>query len=266
MAVALNRYSTRNVQLTKGGVVVHDTEGGEQLGSAEALVIFMAAPGTRPDGTGSAYHAVADTNGRYIQVLGADCAPFAAPPLNQEWWHIVIPGRADQTREQWLDPASRGYIKAVARFIYDKHLIDAIPLVKVDAQTLWWAGEKALHVGYCGHRDVSDAFGQTDHTDPGPNFPWDVLAAEIRALVPLPPPPPPPPPPPQEDDMPLPVLAYWKGGAGYIVTDLVTYWRYISSVDEATSLVLLGRAMWGNQQSKTFGELDQTFYRNVPQI
>lgn len=78
--------------------------------------------------------------------------------------------------------------------------------------------------------------------------------------------PPPPPPPPEEDDMPLPVLAYWKGKGGYIVTDMVTYWRYLSSVDEGVALVGLGRAMWGNQQSKTFGELDQTFYRNVPQI
>jgi hypothetical protein len=40
--------------------------------------------------------------------------------------------------------------------------------------------------GYCGHRDISQAFKLSTHTDPYPNFPWDVLEADIRELAPPP--------------------------------------------------------------------------------
>ena len=42
---------------------------------------------------------------------------------------------------------------------------------------------KAGRRGYTSHAEVSKAFRQTDHTDPGVNFPWDVLAAEIARLT-----------------------------------------------------------------------------------
>jgi hypothetical protein len=43
-----------------------------------------------------------------------------------------------------------------------------VPVVRVQEGGLR-AGER----GVCGHVDVSEAFSQTDHWDPGPEFPWD---------------------------------------------------------------------------------------------
>jgi len=33
--------------------------------------------------------------------------------------------------------------------------------------------------GFAGHGDITEAFGEGTHTDPGPGFPWDVLLARV---------------------------------------------------------------------------------------
>jgi hypothetical protein len=90
----------------------------------------------------------------------------------------VCPGRAGQTRAEWLDDKSRSQIKACARFIYEKAKIDGFPLERVSPHQVASGGK-----GYCGHVDISDAYGLSDHWDPGSGFPWDVLAADIAALT-----------------------------------------------------------------------------------
>jgi hypothetical protein len=37
--------------------------------------------------------------------------------------------------------------------------------------------------GLCGHADYTYGTGDGDHTDPGPNVPWDVLIADIKAIT-----------------------------------------------------------------------------------
>lgn len=37
--------------------------------------------------------------------------------------------------------------------------------------------------GVCGHVDYTYGTGDGDHTDPGPNFPWDVLFNDINAIL-----------------------------------------------------------------------------------
>lgn len=182
--VHADRYSNSNVVPRKKGVVIHTSEGGELATSDEQLIYFMTLPGDRVSDVtgrryGASYHAVTDgDNAAYIQVLPATAGPYSAPPLNKTWWHICCPGKAGQTREQWLDARSRGQIKALAKFIVDKHNIDGFPIKKLTVAELQAGGE-----GYVGHADVSYAFKQSDHTDPGKNFPWDVLAADITALL-----------------------------------------------------------------------------------
>lgn len=192
MLLHKDRYSTTGVPTRKLGVVVHDSESGD--GSAAVLIELLKRPGDRPlPGTnpvryyGSGYAAVTDGNGGYIEIADATAGPYHAPPLNKNWWSICMPGRASQTTEEWLDQLSYNHIRGVAKFIVDKSKIDGFPLEKLNSHGLL-AGDR----GYCGHADVSNAWGQTDHTDPGRNFPWHVLAAEIAKLTaPLPPPPPP---------------------------------------------------------------------------
>lgn len=196
MAVHPDRFSTTGVVLDKTVIVVHDAESGD--GACQTLIDVMVKPGDRPvdpkvpDGRkyGSSYHAVTDGNGGYVMVQGADHGPYAAPPLNKTAWHVCMPGMAAQTPEQWLDPLSRNHIRGVAKFIFDHPLRGIVLVEKLDSHDLL-AGD----TGYCGHFDVSNAWGQTDHTDPGGNFPWPLLAADLAALLPQPAPPP------MEDDM-----------------------------------------------------------------
>lgn len=184
MAAHRDRYSTTGVSLRKAGVVIHDSETGD--GSALNLIAAMQRPGDRliagsnpPRYYGSGYHAIAlNVGDDFEQLLGAEAGPFHAPPLNKTWWSICIPGRANQTRDEWLDEESYAGIRAVARFIAEKAELDGFPLEYVDA-----AGLKGGRGGYTSHWEVSKAWRQTDHTDPGTNFPWDVLADEIRRLT-----------------------------------------------------------------------------------
>lgn len=192
-----DRYSTTTTT-RKNGVVVHDSEGSEGTLSwgqqaSEQLAAFLRSPGDRPSPSrpggvyGSGYHAVASETGGYIVLGEATSAPYHAPPVNPTMWSICMPGKAAQTREQWLDDVSRSYIRGVALYIVDRWNEDgrSWPLSFADARTLVSArADLAGHpTGYTSHAQVSLAWHKTDHTDPGSSFPWDVLAADIAALL-----------------------------------------------------------------------------------
>jgi LysM repeat protein len=51
-----------------------------------------------------------------------------------------------------------------------------IPITKVTGSQLR-SGRK----GICGHGDVTNAWGQGDHTDPGSKFPWSQFIREVKA-------------------------------------------------------------------------------------
>lgn len=78
------------------------------------------------------------------------------------------------TRAQWLSPQVWPAVERAAtltRDICDRHHIPLRRLTTAQVK----AGEK----GICGHDNVSDAFHQSDHDDPGPNFPWDRFMAAV---------------------------------------------------------------------------------------
>lgn len=184
VVVHRDRYSTSSVKQPKRGVVVHASESGD--GTFDTLLYLMTRPGDRvipgsnpPRMFGAAYHAVANgATGDYTQVLPGAAGPYSASGANKDFWHICLPGRAAQTREEWLDPLSRGQIKAVAHFIVDKAKADGFPIRRITA-----AEVKAGGRGYCGHVDITNAYHLSDHTDPGINFPWDVLMFDIIAIL-----------------------------------------------------------------------------------
>lgn len=175
-----DRYgSTRPLPPTL--VVVHTTEGSEGPSSAEGLASLLARPGDRPNSSGgfygSSYHAIADTFPHVILATAPDRVAFAAPGANTTGDHIVIPGRAGQSREEWLDDVSLSAIRTVAGYIVDRHELYGIPLYRLGAKGLLLG----LH-GYTDHAAVSEAWKQTTHWDVGPQFPWDVLEDLILEL------------------------------------------------------------------------------------
>lgn len=164
--------------LIKRGVVIHDSESGDA--SSSILVRLLEQPGNQPSKHGgfygAGYHAVTDGEGGYVSLADATAGPYSAPPCNPTWWHICMPGFAHQTRAEWLDQWSRPHIEGVAKFIIDKWNADGRtwPLSFIFADQL----VKGMK-GYTSHYQVALAWRKTTHTDPGPNFPWDVLEDEI---------------------------------------------------------------------------------------
>lgn len=166
-------------------IVLHTTEGGEGASSAEQLCQFLAAPGDRwvaPNDHsqgkfGSSYTWVLDTD-RVIPAVPENVVSYSAPGANNDGIHIVFPGRASQSRDEWLDTVSSAYIDRCAELVVDISKRTAIPTTRVSvAQVI------AKAKGLCEHHTISLAYHRTDHTDVGAFFPWDVLAARITALT-----------------------------------------------------------------------------------
>jgi hypothetical protein len=162
-------------------LVVHTSEGSEGPTSAENLCSFMTLPGDRPnlDGSmfGASYHYVTDTD-RVLPAVPDNVVAYAAAGANNDGIHICIPGKAAQTREQWLDAISHGYLEQLAFVMIDKATEHKIPLLRLSVKDI-----QVGRSGYCGHVDISNAYHKSDHTDPGAAFPWDVLAADLEEPV-----------------------------------------------------------------------------------
>lgn len=79
------------------------------------------------------------------------------------------------TREQWLSPQVWPAVERAAILARDICHRHRIPVRKLST-----AQVKNGMSGICGHDNVSDAFHQSDHDDPGPYFPWDKFIAAIQ--------------------------------------------------------------------------------------
>lgn len=98
---------------------------------------------------------------------------------NERTVDICLPGQSARTRDQWLTGRSRRMIRGAARFFVDvSKALGTIPNHRCTVADL-----VARRGGYCGHVDFSRAFKKSDHGDPGPNFPWDVFAADITDIL-----------------------------------------------------------------------------------
>jgi len=172
-----NVHSTRHgpTKTTKNiYIVLHTSEGGETTASAEALSRFMETP--RSGTNLASYNCVFDTD-RVLPAVPYNVVPYAAGGGNAVGVHGCFPGRAGQTREQWLDDTSFAMIGQAARWILDVSDELGIPVRRITWQQVH-AGES----GICDHYDISRAFKKSNHTDVGPGFPWDVLFDEIKEI------------------------------------------------------------------------------------
>lgn len=172
------------VEKTKGPnlwLVLHTSEGGESTGSPEQLISFMQQPGDRdgPSGPyGASYQCVTDTD-CLRPAVSNDVVSYSAGGGNAQGVHLCFPGKAGQTREQWLDDNSRAMIRRAAEWCVDQGLAENIPMTRISVSDV-----KTKQVrGICDHYDISRAFKLSDHTDVGAGFPWDILFADIAKLT-----------------------------------------------------------------------------------
>lgn len=157
-------------------VVIHATVPG--VGYPGASAAGMAASTARYfqlATSGGSAHYIVDIAGEQHCVADNTTAWHAPPNIHS--LGIEICAESTYTREQWLSPAVWPAVLLAAARTADLCARYNIPLAYVGPAALI-AGAR----GICGHVDVSNAWHQTDHTDPGPGFPWpEFLTAVVAA-------------------------------------------------------------------------------------
>lgn len=160
--------------------VIHYTAGSERSTSAEDGASFDAR---RTDGTSTHYFHDSDSTVQCVRL--ADRANACFHHGNRLGIQHELCG-TQQTRAQWLDPASRATIRRTAAQIVRDHTRLGIPLRRLtpaQVRACWNSGDRSIG-GICGHVDVTRAFPEDGgtHEDPGTAFPWDVLFADIEDI------------------------------------------------------------------------------------
>ncbi len=162
--------------------VIHDVEAARTHETAENIGRYFQHP-DRP----SSCHLIFDDDSCVRSVLDNDVA-YAAPGANHDGLQYELAGYGRQTREEWLDPYGRRMLALVIAAATQHSRLYGLPPRHLSVSELI-AGQK----GWVGHVDVTNAYHQSDHTDPGEGFPWDVfvvgLAASLHDPQPAPPPP-----------------------------------------------------------------------------
>lgn len=114
-------------------------------------------------------------NGTIIHCVQEKDIAFAAPP-NGPGMQLEHAGRASMTMDQWADDYSTAMLLLSAQLSASISLRYDVPLVWLSAQDLI-DGRR----GFTSHAHISDAFHQTDHQDPGPNFPQETYLEMVAA-------------------------------------------------------------------------------------
>ena len=157
-------------------IVIHTTESSERPGSAIDVAKWFSsnnAPLASP-------HYVVDPASIVGCVHEEDTA-WAAPGANGPGIQIELCARAEQTKAQWDDDESREILENAA--VLSSEICDwhGIPAMYLSSEAL--SCRDPLPRGITGHVDVTRAFHQSTHWDPGPAFPWDILLKRVRELV-----------------------------------------------------------------------------------
>ncbi|KAA0916472.1 M23 family metallopeptidase [Dietzia sp. ANT_WB102] len=137
-------------------------------------------------GTGS-YTVLVSADGKSLRANDDNYTPCASLHTGDRLgFHLSFLAYARDSRETWL--------------AYDTQLREA---ARICAEWCRLYGHQPRHLsiaemrarkakGFCTHADISDAFGESDHRDPGKGFPMDVFLRYVtEALNPAPSPAPP---------------------------------------------------------------------------
>lgn len=154
-------------------IVVHDMEATETPTRAEATAAYFA---TLTDGRRVSAHYCVDENS-VVQCVDLDDSAWTVGNRqgNNRGINWELSGFASQTRGLWLDTFGRAMFAEMAPLVRSDGKRFGIPLQRRTVAEL-----RAMKPGITSHNDLRLAFGGTTHTDPGPNFPWDVFLAVMR--------------------------------------------------------------------------------------
>ncbi len=151
---------------------IHTMEAPEMGTTAEAVANYFMNQARQ-----ASAHWCVDNNSRVRCVRDSDSA-WAMPPVNGTSLNIELAGYARQTREQWADAYSQAMLGNAAVCVAEWSLKFGIPVRRLGSVQI-----ANRNKGLVGHNDINNVFHQSDHWDPGPNFPWSTFLITCRARL-----------------------------------------------------------------------------------
>jgi N-acetyl-anhydromuramyl-L-alanine amidase AmpD len=152
-------------------VVVHCTVSPCQPGGARNIAAYF-----RGTTAGGSAHYVVDPTESVQCVFDSYIAYHAPPNSHSLGVELCDPMTGPDTR--WADANHQSMLKRTAVLVAQLCLAYGVPITRLSVSELQ-AGKR----GICGHVDVSQAWKQSTHWDPGPGFPWDQFMTYVRAAA-----------------------------------------------------------------------------------
>jgi len=153
-------------------IVIHCTVGSEPgVDSAAMNTVRYSKRTTRP----SSFHYIADHD-QHFQYTYDSIVAYHAPPNPNSLGYELCCSLSNKGKGHFSDKAHQAMLKIAAKDVAQLCLAYKVPIRKISAAQL-----KAGARGICGHNDVSIAFRQSSHWDPGPYFPWATFIKMVQA-------------------------------------------------------------------------------------
>lgn len=158
-------------------IVIHDMEAGESSTTAESCATYFAGPNAPM----ASAHYSCDNDSIVCSVKPEDTAWHTGEnTTNNVGIGIEQAGFANQSYQQWTDDYSTKMITTqvapLVAALCDRYDIPVQFLGVSDLR----AGNM---VGITSHQEISFAFVPSGHTDPGPNYPWDLLFNTVNNIL-----------------------------------------------------------------------------------
>jgi N-acetyl-anhydromuramyl-L-alanine amidase AmpD len=157
-------------------IVMHSMEFPEKGSTAEDCAKYFQDPRDEHGKPRPASAHLCIDNNSIVQSVLDNNIPAAAPGANSDGIHLELAGFAKQTEAEWLDDYGKDLLNNAADAAAQYCLKYDIPVKQLTNDEL--ANGKTR--GFVSHAQVSAVFKLSDHTDPGPGFPWQFFLTSVE--------------------------------------------------------------------------------------